>query len=159
MRYFGVGLLAVMCLAVFSTAAVAQESYYIRQNGAKYQQYLSLGGTCDNNIRSLQASLNAQRTAFNQGLASRDRNVRSRAKRTFLSYLDRLMRAYQDSWNAYNQAIYWGERYAAGLLQLQSRAAQGRQVAAQVRGLKNTLRSLRTTEGQLQQEARAASRR
>ncbi len=160
MRRFAITLITMFCcLCAFSTIAMAQESYYIRQNGAKYQQALARASTLTSNAQALQNQINAQRATFNQGMASPDQRARSQTKRNFLNYLGRLKRALMEAENAHNDAIGWGEKYAAGLLQLQSRAAQGRQVAAQVRGLRNTKRSLRQTQSDIQREANEASRR
>lgn len=159
MRYFAVVLTAMLCLGVFSSAALAQESYYIRQNGQKYQQKLALASTCDNNIRSVQASIGAKRAAFNRGMASKNLTVRSRAKSDFSRYINRLINTYHASIKAYSEAVYYGQKYAAGLMQLRSRAAQGRQVAAQVRGHKNALQDRRNTMNDLYRERGDAARR
>ncbi|MCF8048559.1 MAG: hypothetical protein K9L19_13505 [Desulfarculaceae bacterium] len=159
MRRFSIALLALLCLTAFCKVAVAQESYYIRKNGSEYRQAAAQASALTNNAQVLQSQLNSQRAAFNQGMTSTNQRVRSRAKQNFLNYMDRLQKAFLQAQNAHGPAIYWGEKYAAGLLQLQSRAAQGRGVVAQVRALRNAQTSLRNTRDAIMREARAAYKR
>ena len=158
MRYLSLAM-SVLVLVVFAGVASAQESYYIRQNGAKYQQALGQVNATVGNVQALQGQIGNQRAWYNQGMSSRNLSVRRRAKRNFLNYMKRLQNSFLQAERAYGNAIYWGSRYAKGLQQLRSRAAQGRQVATQVQGLRNAQYSIRNTRAAVEREARAASRR
>ena len=159
MRYLSMALVVLISLGVFTSVAIAQESYYIRQNAAKYQQARTLASSLTSNAQSVQSEITSRRSQFNQGMASTNSRVRSRAKQVFRNYLGRLSRALLQAENAHGPAIYWGNKLARGLLQLQSRAAQGRGVAAQVQALRNTRTSLRNTRLGVGRESTAAGRR
>lgn len=149
-------LMGFVCLVFFSNAAMAQESYYNRQNGIRYRQAVSQATAASQNAQVVQNQINAQRVQFNQGMASKNSYTRSRAKQNFISYLTRLQRALLAAENAHNNAVGAGQTYARGLLQVNTTTPQGKQVAAQVQVLRSTFFNLKNTRNAVGREIKAA---
>lgn len=159
MRTLSIAVIGLLCFGIFAAGAMAQASYYTRQNGEKFQQTSAEAANWTRNAQMIQNELPTQRVRFDQGMTSRNPQDRDRAKRDFTQYLDRLQRALLQAENAHGSAIYWGEKYAGSLLQVKRNEAQGRQVVIQVEALRNAKTGLYNTRNAVLQEKENAYRR
>ena len=159
MRKLSTLMIALLCILIFASAAMAQESYYNRQNGIRYQQAVSRATAATQNAQVVQGEIGAQRAWFNQGMASKNSRTRYQAKQRFISYMVRLQRALLAAENAHNRAVGAGYTYARGLLQVNTTTARGRQVSAQVQTLRSAMFSLRNTRFAVGREIDSARNR